>query len=77
MSFATVHKVALEATRWKSFCWLEHLKWKHFTSKFDLDLAWDVCLRCVQSKYRKKSDDVWKGPYMMTRQLGDTTFQLG
>ena len=35
--------------------------------------ACDFCLRCVQRKQRKKGDDVWEGPYMVTAELGDRT----
>jgi hypothetical protein len=34
------------------------------------------CVRCIQRKQRKKGDDVWEGPYMVTAQLGDRTFEL-
>ena len=36
----------------------------------------DFCLRHVERKQRKKGDDVWEGPYMVTAQLGDRTFEL-
>ena len=38
--------------------------------------AGDFCPRYVQKKQRKKGDDVWEGPYMVTAQLGDRTFEL-
>jgi hypothetical protein len=38
--------------------------------------AGDFCLRYAQRKQREKCDDVWEGPYMVTAQLGDRTFEL-
>ena len=38
--------------------------------------AGDFCLRYTQRKQRKKGDDVWEGPYMVTAQLGDRTLEL-
>jgi len=38
--------------------------------------AGDFCLRHVQRKERKEGDDVGEGPYMVTAQLHDRTFEL-
>ena len=36
----------------------------------------DFCLQYVQGRQRKDVDDVWRGSYMITPQLGDRTFEL-
>jgi hypothetical protein len=38
--------------------------------------AGDFCLRHVLRKQGEKGQDVWEGPYMVTAQLGDRTFEL-